>query len=469
MKLGMASLLVRNGTIATALDVFQADVKAEDGVITKIAFSIDEPADRVVNAQGKIVVPGGIDGHTHFEMPSKGTVTADDFRTGTISAAAGGITSIIDFVTPSAGESLKAALEKRRESASSKVLVDYGFHMVYRDSATQAMQEIKEIMAAGVPSFKIFTTYRADGLMLEDGELLEVMREVSSNGGLLAVHAENNGIIERNIELLRREGKLSPEFHPQSRPQIAEGEAVRRMITFAGYVGANLYVVHLSSKMGRESIRDAQKAGLPVFAETCPHYLVFNDLVYKRSDASHYLMSPPIKSEEDRLALWEGLVEGDVKTVGSDHADFNSQQKAAGGDDFTKIPNGVPGTEVIIPVLFTEGVAKKRFSINRFVQVTSTNAAKAYNIFPKKGTIAVGSDADMVIIDPAFKARLTADFLHSNIDYSIYENYLTDGYPMMTISRGEVVVEQNQLVAEQGRGRFLPRKPYPGNRSPLFN
>jgi dihydropyrimidinase len=464
----MPTLVVKDGIVATASDVFQADIKAVDGVITKIAASIDDQADRVINARGKVVVPGGIDGHTHFEMPSMGTFTADDFRTGTISAAAGGITSFFDFVLPQKGESMKAALQRWQDKASPKVLIDYGFHMTYRDPSSEVFREIREVISAGVTSFKVYTTYRNQGLMLEDGDILAVIKEVCSNGGLVAVHAENNGLIEHNIETFKREGKTSVEYHPLSRPQIVEGEAVQRMITLAKHAEANLCIVHLSSKMGRELVRDAQRAGWPVFAETCPHYLVFNDLVYKRSDAARFVMSPPIKSEDDRLALWEGLIDGDIKTLGSDHADFNSQQKALGADDFTKIPNGVPGTEVIMPILFTEGVAKKRFSINRFVQVTSTNAAKAYNIYPKKGTIAIGSDADLVLIDPSHRARLTADFLHANVDYSIYENYVTEGYPSTTISRGEVVVEENQLVATEGRGRFLPRKPYPNNKSPLF-
>ncbi len=464
----MPTLLVKNGIVATASEAFQADIQAVDGVITKIASSIDEPADRVVNAEGKIVVPGGIDGHTHFEMPSMGTTTADDFKTGTISAAAGGITSILDFVLPQRGESMRAALQKWQDKASPKVLIDYGFHMTCRENGDEAVKEIKEVIAAGVTSFKAYTTYRSQGLMLEDGAILAVMKEVSSNGGLLAVHAENNGIIEHNIETFKKEGKLSADYHPLAKPPIAEGEAVQRMILFAKSTGANLYIVHLSTRMGREFVRDAQKGGWPIFAETCPHYLVFNDLVYKRSDAPRFVMSPPLKSEEDRLALWDGIIEGDIRTIGSDHADFSSEQKEMGKDDFTLIPNGVPGTEVIMPVLFTEGFSKKRISINRFVQVTSTNAAKAYNLYPRKGTIAVGSDADMVIIDPSYKARLTADFLHAKIDYSIYENYVTEGYPIMTISRGDIIVEENQLVATEGRGRFLPRKPYLSNKSPLF-
>jgi len=464
----LASLVIKNGTVATSSDVYRADVKAEDGIITKIALSIDDPADKVIDAQGKIVVPGGIDGHTHFEMPFMGTTTADDFKSGTASAAAGGVTSVIDFVVPQKGESLKAALQKWHDKAADKVFVDYGFHMIFREMTEGTLAEIKEVIAAGVTSFKVFTTYRKEGLMLDDGGIATVMREVSSRGGLVAVHAENNGMIERNVEAFLNEGKTGPEYHLLSKPQIVEAEAVQRMVTLAKHTGASSYIVHLSTKMGRETVREAQRAGLPFFAETCPHYLVFNDSVYRRSDAANFVMSPPIKSEEDRIALWQGLIEGDIKTVGSDHADFTSEQKAMGKDDFTKIPNGVPGTEVIMPILFTEGVAKRRFSINRFVQVTSTNAAKAYNLFPKKGTIAVGSDADLVVIDPTFRARLTADFLHANIDYSIYENFVTEGYPVVTISRGEVIAQDNQLLASPGRGRFLPRKPYPDNRCPLF-
>ncbi|MDG6928603.1 MAG: dihydropyrimidinase [Nitrososphaerota archaeon] len=464
----MTSLIVKNGTVVTASESFRADVKAEDGVITKIASSMDEDADRMVDARGKLVVPGGIDGHTHFEMPFMGTTTADDFESGTVSAAAGGVTTVVDFAVQQKGGSLLEALESWHSKARGKAVVDYGFHMIFRDLNAGTMGEIRRVMAAGVNTFKMFTTYRREGLMLDDGEIAEVMKEVSSAGGLVAIHAESNWLAERNVQSFLGQGKTAALYHLLSKPQIVEGEAVQRAITLARYVGASMYIVHLSSRMGRELVREARLSGLPVFAETCPHYLVFNDSVYRREDAAHFVMSPPIKAEEDRLALWQGLIDGDVKTVGSDHADFTREQKALGKDDFTKIPNGVAGTEVILPLLYSEGVGKGRLSVNRFVQVTSTNAARAYNIFPRKGTIAVGSDADMVVIDPDRKVRLTADFLHAKIDYSIYEDYVTQGYPVATISRGEVVMEENQVVARPGRGSFVPRGPFPGNRCPLF-
>jgi dihydropyrimidinase len=454
------SLAIRNAKIVTSSDIFDADLLIEEGKIVSISKSISkESADRNIDASGKLLLPGGIDGHTHFEMPFMGTTTADDFYSGTSSSAAGGITTIIDFAVQQKGESLSSAVNAWHLKARDKAVVDYSFHVIFRDVNESTLNEVKDIIASGVTSFKVFTTYRKEGLMLEDGDIEQVMKVVSKNGGLIAVHAENNGIAESNVARFIKEGKMSAIYHALSKPQIVEGEAVQRMITLAGYAGARMYIVHLSSKMGRELIRDAYVKGMQVFAETCPHYLVFDDSVYKREDARNYVMSPPIKSKEDREALWEGLSYGDVKTVASDHADFTSEQKSLGDSDFTKIPNGVPGTEVIIPILFTEGYRKGRISLHRLVQVTSTNAAKAYNLYPRKGTIAVGSDADFTIIDPEKKVRLTADNLHAKIDYSIYEDYVAEGYPILTVSRGEIVYEDGQVVGKRGRGKFLSRAP----------
>src|SRR5579875_1018325 len=428
------SLVIKNARIVTSSDIFDADLLVEDGKIASISKSIDEKSvDRTIDASGKLLLPVGIDGHTHFEMPFMGTTTADDFYSGTASSAAGGITTIVDFAVQQKGESLSSAINAWHLKAKDKAIVDYSFHVIFRDVNESTLSEVKDVIASGVTSFKVFTTYRKEGLMLEDGDIEQVMRVVSKNGGLIAVHAENNGIAESNVNRFIKEGKMSAMYHALSKPQIVEGEAVQRMITLAGYVGARMYIVHLSSKMGRELIRDAYIKGMQVFAETCPHYLVFDDSVYKREDAKNYVMSPPIKSKEDREALWEGLSYGDVRTVASDHADFTSEQKRLGDSDFTKIPNGVPGTEVIIPILFTDGY--------------------------RKGTIAVGSDADFTILDPEKKVRLTADNLHANIDYSIYDNYVAEGYPILTVSRGEIVYEDGQVIGKRGRGKFLPRAP----------
>jgi len=454
------SLLVKNARIVTSSDIFDADLLVEDGKIASISKSINSgAAEKQIDASGKLLLPGGIDVHTHFEMPFMGTTTADDFYSGTVSSAAGGITTIIDFAVQQKGGTLSDAINSWHSKAKDKAVVDYSFHVIFRDVNEYTLKEVKEIVSSGITSFKVFTTYRKEGLMLEDGEIEQVMRTVSSNGGLVAVHAENNGIAEHNVSRFIKEGKMSAIYHALSKPQIVEGEAVQRMITLAGYTGARMYIVHLSSKMGRELIRDACQKGMQVFAETCPHYLVFDDSVYNRQDAKNYVMSPPIKSKEDREALWEGLSHGDVKTVASDHADFTSEQKSLGDSDFTKIPNGVPGTEIIIPILFTEGYRKGRISLQRLVQITSTNAAKAYNLYPRKGTIAVGSDADFLILDPDKKVRLTSDNLHAKIDYSIYDDYMAEGYPVLTVSRGEIVYQEGQVTGRKGRGKFLPRAP----------
>lgn len=456
----MNSLLVKEAKIVTSSDIFDADIYVEDGIISAIARSIDnKQAERVINARGKLLLPGGIDGHTHFEMPFMGTTTADDFYSGTVCSAAGGITTIIDFAVQQKGESLKRALDNWHSKASGKAIVDYSFHVIFRDVNDATLDEVKEVIDSGVTSFKVFTTYRKEGLMLDDGEIVEVMKRVSSNGGLIAVHAENDGIAEANVKRFKKENKKEAIYHALSKPAIVEGEAVKRMLTLAEYTGARMYIVHLSSRMGREQIKEACLKGMNVFAETCPHYLVFDDSVYRREDAKYFVMSPPIKGKEDREALWEGLIEGDIKTVASDHADFTSEQKSLGDEDFTKIPNGVAGTEVIIPILFTEGYRKGRLTLQKLVQVTSTNAAKAYNLYPRKGTIAIGSDADFYLLDPDKKVRLTADNLHSRIDYSIYEDFIAEGYPIMTVSRGEVIFEDGQITADRGRGKFQARKP----------
>ncbi|MGD0423923.1 MAG: dihydropyrimidinase [Candidatus Bathyarchaeia archaeon] len=461
-------LLIKNGTIVTESQVFQADIGIESGVITQIAKGIKGTASQVLDAGHKLILPGGIDAHTHFEMPFMGTYTADDFESGTIAAACGGITTIVDFAVQQKGELLFEALKNWRQKADPKVFIDYGLHMIIRDLNQKTFDEIKKVIEYGIPSFKLFMTYRKEGLLLDDGSILQIMQEVAKYGGLVGLHCENNDLIEYFSEALLREGKREARYHPDTRPGIVEGEAVRRALILAEYAGANMYAVHISSKLGMEAIRDARRRGVAAFAETCPHYLVFTDEVYSRPNGINFVMSPPIKREIDRTAIWGGLASGDVKTMGSDHACFTSEQKLMGGDDFTQIPNGVAGTEVIIPILYSEGVRKGVIGINRLVQVTSYNTARLFGLWPQKGTIAVGSDADLVIFDPEKKMRLTVDNLHSKIDYSIYENYTCHGYPAITVSRGEIVQKNGHVQAKKGRGRFLKAKPYPDRKLPAL-
>ncbi|WP_455284668.1 dihydropyrimidinase [[Eubacterium] cellulosolvens] len=454
-------LLIKNGKIVTESQVFQADIGIDAGIITQIGRNIrDSPTD-VIDATGKLVLPGGIDAHTDFEMPFMGTRTADDFESGTTAAACGGITTIIDFATQEKGDTLLKTLDKWRQKADPKVCIDYSLHMIVRDLNEITFDEIKHVINYGVPSFKLFMTYRKEGLLLDDGSIFRVMREVAEHHGLVGLHCENDDLVEHFTRALHKEGKIQTKYHSQARPAMVEGEAIRRATILAEHAGAKMYVVHISSGVGREAIRDAQRRGITVFGETCPHYLMFTDEIYSRPDGVKFVMSPPIKKEADRLALWHGLADNDIKTVGSDHACFTSEQRLMNGDDITKMPNGVAGTEVIAPILFSEGVSKGIISLNKMVQVTSYNPSRLFGLWPKKGTIAVGCDADPVIFDPDKKMRLTANNLHSRIDYSIYEDYTCHGYPVMTVSGGNIVQEEGDFKGKKGRGRFLTRKMHP--------
>jgi dihydropyrimidinase len=451
--------VLQNGTLVTASETFQADIGIKGERISAIGQSLETKGAKVFDLRGKFVIPGGIDAHTHMEFPFMSTTSADDFESGTIASACGGITTIIDFALQKPGESLEQTYKAWHKKADGKAVIDYGFHMIIRDLNPRILDEIKETIAYGIPSFKLFMTYRKEGLLLDDGAIFRVMEEVAKYNGLVGLHCENNDLIECLMSRYLQEGRKEPKYFAKSKPPVVEGEAVHRAVRLSEYAGAAMYVVHMSTRMGRETVFEAQQAHLPVYAETCPHYLVFTDEVYERPDGAHYVMSPPIKKKEDQEALWHGLASGDIKTVGSDHCCFTSEQKKLGKDDFTKIPNGVAGTEVIIPVLYSEGVLKNRIKLNQLVQVTSYNPARLFGLYPKKGTLAVGSDADIVVLDPQKEVRLTKENLHSKIDHSIYEAFTLKGYPVMTFSRGRLVYENGKFVGEKGWGKFQPRKP----------
>lgn len=442
----------------TESQILHADIGVEAGIITQLGTDIQGSASNIIDASRKLVLPGGIDGHTHFEMPFMGTYTADDFESGTIAAACGGITTVIDFAVQEKGDTLLGTLEKWRRKADPKVCVDYALHMIIRDLNETTFGEIEQLISWGIPSFKLFMTYRNEGLLLDDGSILRVMQEVARHRGLVGLHCENNDLVEYFTDVLVREGKRQTKYHSEARPAIVEGEAVKRAITLAESAGASIYIVHTSSSLGREAIRDARHRGTRVFGETCPHYLMFTDEVYSRPDGTKFVMSPPIKKDIDRAALWEGLARGDIKTVGSDHACFTSEQRLMSGDDITKMPNGVAGTEVILPILFSEGVRNGIISLNMLAQITSYNPARLFGLWPQKGTIAVGCDADLVVFDPDVNVQLTRANLHSRIDHSIYEDYTCHGYPVITIARGAIIQEHGHLKAHGGRGRFIKRR-----------
>ena len=453
-------LLIKNGKIVSEYGIFEGDIGIENGYITKIARSIDAQSERKIDAQGKLVIPAGIDGHVHFQMHySDNIFTADNFYTGTVAAAFGGITTVIDFVTPQPGESFVEAYKKRRDEADGKVTIDYGLHLVVNDASPERLEEVKTLVEKeGVTSVKIFTTYRKRGLMLDDGGILQVLRLAASRKMLVLAHCENEDIINLLVSKYVSEGKFSPIYHTMSRPDYVEAEAIQRLAFLSWVTGASLLVVHLSSGLGLSKINEFRLKGVRVFAETCPHYLVFTEDVYRRPDGRLYLMSPPLKLEHDRQQLWKGIADGNITTLGSDHACFNKRDKERSWK-FTEIPGGVQGVENIIPILFSEGVKKGIIGIRRFVELVSTNPAKLYGLYPNKGVIAVNSQADITIIDPNLKVKLGKETLHSNIDHSIYEGMEVSGYPVHVINRGEVIVEDRMFIGKKGRGQYVKRQP----------
>jgi len=450
-------LIIKGGKVVTAGDIFEADIGIKDGKIAAISKDLQD-ADEIIVASGKLVMPGMIDGHTHMDMPFMGTFSSDDFETGTRAAAFGGVTTIINFAIQEKGKSLKDAIETEYAKAKGKSFIDYAFHVAVTDMREDVLAEIPEVMKDGITSFKLFMTY--ESLMVTDDVLLEVLEVVSKNGGLVGVHAENYYMIKFLTKRLLAEGKTAPIYHAYSRPNCCEEEAVGRAALITKLIGGRLYIVHLSTAEGLSRIEEAQNEGVRVYAETCPQYLLLDESLYNEPDfgGAKYVMSPPLRKEKDRVALWNGLRKGTIQLVGSDHCPFNMKdQKIMGKDDFTKIPNGAPGVETSLPLLYSEGVAKGRISINRLVEVFSTNPAKLYGLYPKKGCIAVGSDADIVILDPEKEVTLSVDTLHHNVDYTPYEGWKVKGYPVTTIVRGKIVCNDGEFFGEKGYGEFLPR------------
>lgn len=461
----MLDLVIKNGKIVTESDLFEGDIGIKNGVISEIAGDISTSADETIDASGKMVIPGLVDGHTHFELPIMGTVTADDFESGTVAAACGGVTTVIDFAMPKKGTSLVATYDQWRKKADNKVAIDYGLHLIIHELDSENFAQIKQVMKKGVQSFKLFTTYRTRGLMLGDYDIFRVLREVSSHGGIVGIHCENNDFIECLVSQFLEQGHTEPKYHAKSRPPESEVEAVRRVISLGDFAQANLYIVHTSTGPAVQSIKEAKKRGSKAYSETCPHYLTFTDLKYESRNAKNYVMSPPLRKKEDLKALWNGIRNGEVHTVASDHCCFTSKQKDLGKNDFSKIPNGVPGTEVILPILYSEGVRRDIITLQDLVRVSSYNPAKQFGLYPKKGAIRIGSDADLVILDPRKKKKLTKDNLHSRLDNSIYEDVSVLGYPVLTLSRGRVAYRDDQFTGKKGTGEFVPGKLSQGSNS----
>lgn len=455
-------LIIKNGEVVNASDTFTADIGVSQGKIATISQNLNADSGvRVVDAEGKYVFPGGIDVHVHLQLPFSGTVSADDFENGTKAAACGGVTTVLDFAIQTKGSSIMEAVEARRAEADSKVCVDYGLHAAITDWNEQTKKEIKNVIDYGIPTFKMFMIYKNEGWMADDGMLFNALEETSKLGGHIGVHAESVDVLDMLIERYAKEKeKWGAYGHTLSRPCYTEEEAIIRAIKWAEATGGQLYIVHMSTGEGADAVQNARQRGVRVYAETCPQYLLLDDEVFKGENGHLYATCPQIKKPHDNERLWQGLMNGDVQIVATDTCTFTTEQKAAWNGDFRKIPFGMPGVETMIPLMYTEGVGKRGFTVNQLVSLVSTNPAKLFGMYPEKGTIAVGSDADLVVFDPDKKVTISAENLQTNCDWSPFEGWKLVGYPAVTISRGEVVAEDGKFVGEVGHGKFLKRKPF---------
>jgi dihydropyrimidinase len=454
--------LIKNGHIVTAVDSYIADLFVDGETIAMIGKDLSQiigSVDKTIDATNKLVIPGGIDPHTHLDLPFGGTFSSDDFETGTRAAAFGGTTTIIDFAVQYKGQSLKEALEVWFGKAEGKAAIDYGFHLIVTDLPDARLPELKALITQGVTSFKLFMAYPGV-FLVDDGTIFKAMSAAGEAGGLVCMHAENGVVIDVLVKRALAEGKTAPKYHALTRPTKAEAEGVHRAIAIAEIANAPVYIVHLSCYDALKEVQAARDLGLPAYAETCPQYLFLDYSYYEQEgfEGAKYVMTPPLREKWNQEELWKGLRGNDLQVISTDHCPFCfKEQKELGRDDFSKIPNGGPGIENRMSLIYNGGVAQGRISLNRFVELTSTAAAKIFGLFPKKGTIAVGSDADLVIFDPNREQTISATTHHMRVDYSAYEGWQVLGVTETVLSRGNVIVENGEFKGKAGDGRFLKR------------
>jgi dihydropyrimidinase len=450
--------LIKSGRIVTAVDDYTADILIEDETVSMIGKRIDIEADVIIDAKNKLVIPGGIDPHTHMELPFGGTQSSDDFFTGTRAAAFGGTTTIIDFAVQTKGESMISGVDAWHKKAEGKSAIDYGFHLITTDFEDKHTEEMYTLMDEGITSFKLFMAY--PGVFLaDDATIFRAMSAAGERGGLICMHAENGIVINEIIKRFLADGRTAPKYHALTRPTIAEAEGVHRAIAIAEMAESPVYIVHLSCTDALNQVRQARDRGIPAFAETCPQYLFHSIDDYGDGfDGARYVMTPPLREKHNQAELWKGLKMDDLQVISTDHCPFcMKEQKELGKDDFSKIPNGAPGVENRMSLIYNGGVVENRISLNRFVELTSTAAAKMFGLFPKKGTIAVGSDADIVVFDPEKEHTFGLDAEHMNVDYSSYEGWKVKGKVETVLSRGRVVIENGEHKGKAGDGQFLKR------------
>ncbi len=463
------STLIRNGRIITSDQDYDADIYIQDERITSIGPGLKVTAGTVIDAAGKYVIPGGVDVHTHMDMPLGSIVSSDDFGSGTRAAAFGGTTCIIDFAVQSRGTRMRQALDTWWRKGE-KAAVDYGLHMIITDLPEAHLEDMEEMAREGVTSFKLFMAYPGT-LMVDDATIFRALRKAAQDECLICIHAENGGVIDLLVRRALAEGKTAPIYHALTRPAAAEGEAVNRAIALAQMASASVYIVHLSCSDSLEKVAQARDRGYPVFAETCPQYLLLSikDLLRPGFEGAKYVFTPPPREESYQSRLWEGLENNAIQVVSTDHCPFHFQdQKELGRNDFSRIPNGGPGVEHRLQLLHHYGVNGKRISLNRWVEIVSGAPAVIFGLYPRKGTIAVGSDADIVIWDPEQEYTISAQTHHMRVDYSLYEGFRVKGNAETVLSRGRVVVDKGQWLGREGYGRFVPRDPCAKTFKPPF-
>jgi dihydropyrimidinase len=452
-------LIIKNGIVVTPSEEFVADIGICQGKVTDISQELLN-GKNVIDAKGKYVIPGGVDIHTHIDAPLHGSNTMDDWYEATCSAAYGGVTCVVDYPIQEEGQTLRDVISNSMKKAEDKSILDYSFSPVITRRTDEGYKEIAELIKEGFTTYKVFMAY---SFRARDEELIKLLDVISSNGGILGVHAENDWAIEYMANKMISEGKTEPIYHCLSRPPVTEEEATGRVIRLAEMVKAPVLIVHVSAKGALEEIENARRRGNPVYGETCPHFLTLDQDLYNQpvEEAAKYVVTPPLRKNEHRLALWSGLSSGALSLVSSDHCAFSLKEKLRlGSGAFNKIPHGAPGIETRLPILFSEGVVKKRITINKFVELVSTNPAKIAGLYPSKGTISIGSDADITIIDPEKEMKISTAKLHSVCDFTPFEGFIVKGIPSVVIKGGKVIVSGDELFAIPGDGNHIKRNSF---------